>query len=41
MLQLEPRQTPGADVEPAGPGHWRLSLPAGPAGHYRWAQRDD
>jgi hypothetical protein len=40
-LELESRSTPGASVEALGPGHWRLSVPAGPAGRYRWAQLDD
>ena len=39
--ELEARRTPGADVEAFGPGHWRLTIPPGPAGRYRWAQLDD
>ena len=38
---LFPRTTPGAAVERVPDGGWRLSLPAGPAGRYRWAQLDD
>jgi hypothetical protein len=40
-LTLFPRLTPGATVEPLGESHWLLSIPAGPAGRYRWAQLDD
>ncbi len=39
-LQLERRSTPGAEVQALAHG-WRLSIPAGPAGTYRWAQLDD
>src|SRR5437879_6259384 len=39
--KLRPRTTPGADVETIAPGHWRLTMPAGPAGRYRLAQLDD
>jgi hypothetical protein len=38
---LVPRQTPGAQVSATGPAAWRLSIPAGPAGQYRWAQLDN
>ena len=38
--QLAPRTTAGAAVTPL-PGGWRLSIPSGPAGAYRWAQLDD
>ncbi len=41
MLELRERRVPGAQIETMGPGHWRLSIPAGPAGRYRWAQLDD
>lgn len=40
IAQLAPRTTAGAAVTPL-PGGWRLSLPPGPAGVYRWAQLDD
>ena len=40
-FKAEPRTTPGAQVASAGPGAWRLSIPAGPAGAYRLAQLDD
>jgi hypothetical protein len=39
-VRLTPRATPGASVAPIE-GGWRLSIPAGPAGVYRWAQLDD
>jgi hypothetical protein len=39
--ELHPRTTPGATVEPLGPRRWRLTIPAGPPGRYRWAQLDD
>ena len=35
------RQSGGGAVESLRPGAWRLSLPAGPAKAYRWAQLDD
>lgn len=41
LTELESHATPGADVSLLGPGHWRLSIPAGPAGRYRYAQLDD
>lgn len=41
MAELFPRQTPGARVIETSPGEWRLSIPAGSAGAYRWAQLDD
>lgn len=34
-------KTEGAAVEEINPGHWRLHIPAGPAGTYRLAQFDD
>lgn len=40
-LDLQSRSTPGAEVQPLASGHWRLAIPAGPAGRYRWAQLDD
>src|SRR2546427_795796 len=39
--ELRPRTTRGAQVETIAPGHWRLTIPAGPAGRYRLAQLDD
>lgn len=41
MAELFPRRTPGAQVTETSPGEWRLSIPSGPAGVYRWAQLDD
>lgn len=38
---LKPSVTPGAWVEMVGKDCWRLSIPAGPAGHYRLAELDD
>lgn len=38
---LQPRQTPGASVLETGPGRWRMQIPGGPGGAYRWAQLDD
>jgi hypothetical protein len=38
---LQPRNTPGAEVREVAPGHWRLSIPGGPASRYRLAQLDD
>jgi hypothetical protein len=35
------RQTGGGAVQEGEPGAWRLSIPAGPAKAYRWAQLDD
>lgn len=40
-FSLQPRQTGGGQVREIEPGGWRLSLPGGPAGQYRWAQLDD
>lgn len=34
-------KTAGTGVEEINPGHWRLHIPAGPAGSYRLAQFDD
>jgi hypothetical protein len=39
--RLKPSVTPGARVEPIDVAHWRLSIPAGPAGFYRLAELDD
>jgi len=41
LLTLFPRLTPGSSVEALEDGHWLLTIPAGPAGKYRWAQLDD
>ena len=38
---LGQRTTPGAGVESHGPSAWRLVIPPGPAGVYRWSQLDD
>jgi hypothetical protein len=38
---LKTSVTPGARVENPGEAHWRLSIPAGPAGSYRLAELDD
>ncbi len=39
--KLRPKHTAGAKVEESAPGHFRLSIPGGPAGAYRLAQLDD
>lgn len=39
--ELEGRASAGAEVALLAPGHWRLSIPSGPAGQYRLAQLDD
>lgn len=41
MNGLRVRKTPGSEVIELSPGSWRLSLPPGKAGAYRWAQLDD
>ena len=41
FVPLFPRCTPGAAVGQPAPETWRLCIPAGPAGAYRWAQVDD
>lgn len=41
MLHLTPREARGAQVQELGANAWRLTVPAGPAGHYRLAQLDD
>jgi hypothetical protein len=38
---LQVRTTPGAQVTEYAAGMWRLSIPGGPGGCYRWAQLDD
>ncbi len=38
---LHARQTPGAQVVELTPGRWRMQIPAGTGGSYRWAQLDD
>lgn len=40
-LDLRARTTPGSQVSQVAEGIWRLAIPAGPAGRYRWAQLDD
>jgi len=41
-LTLSPRTQAGGQVNrDAGADGWRLSIPPGPAGRYRWAQLDD
>ena len=39
--ELHTRVTLGASVRAAATDQWRLSIPAGPGGRYRWAQLDD
>lgn len=41
MLDLKTRTTPGAEANEGQSGSWRLSIPAGNGGAYRWAQLDD
>jgi hypothetical protein len=41
MPELKKRFSPGSIVEQTGSDQWRLSIPSGPAGKYRWAQLDD
>jgi hypothetical protein len=41
MNNLRIRKTPGSEISETAPGDWKLSLPAGKAGAYRWAQLDD
>lgn len=40
-IHLQPRQANGGAVRRTPTGGWQLSIPAGPAGQYRWAQVDD
>ena len=40
-MNLRPRTTPNAEVCSLGDTGWRLTLPPGPEGEYRWAQLDD
>jgi hypothetical protein len=40
-MNLQVRTAHGGTVEEIEPGHWRLSMPAGPDSQYRWAQLDD
>jgi hypothetical protein len=40
-VDLKPRQTAGASVTQLSADHWQLTIPAGPASVYRWAQLDD
>ena len=39
--ELHARHTPGATIEELTPGGYRLTIPGGLAGTYRWAQLDD
>lgn len=39
--ELQVRQRGGALIREAGSAMWRLELPPGPSGVYRWAQLDD
>jgi hypothetical protein len=41
ITNLQTRTTKGAAVTTLGEMHWRLEIPAGPGGQYRWAQLDD
>ena len=41
MDKLASRTTQGSNVEKQASGIWRLSIPAGKEGKYRWAQLDD
>jgi hypothetical protein len=38
---LQNRKNAGASISEIQEGRWRLEIPAGPAGAYRWAQLDD
>lgn len=38
---LQVRENAGGTVREVSPGSWRLEIPAGPGGTYRWAQLDD
>ena len=40
-MDLRPRTTPNAEVCRSGYTGWRLTLPPGSEGEYRWAQLDD
>ena len=40
-LSFESRENEGGTVRETAPGLWRLEIPAGPGGRYRWAQLDD
>jgi hypothetical protein len=40
-LNLQPKITPGGEIETSGPGNFRLSIEHGKAGVYRLAQLDD
>jgi len=40
-MDLRPRTTPNAKVSQSGSINWKLHLPTGPEGQYRWAQLDD
>ena len=40
-IDLHSRTTPGSQAAQGEDGIWRLAIPAGRAGRYRWAQLDD
>jgi len=40
-LELKPYKATGGCIEEISPGTWRLSIPSGPCGEYRWAQLDN
>ena len=40
-IDLHSRGTPGSQAAQGEDGIWRLAIPAGRAGRYRWAQLDD
>lgn len=40
-MDLETRTTNGARAAEINPGHWKLTIPSGEAGQYRWSQLDD
>jgi len=40
-MELRIRAANGGEVTQSAPGRWLYRIPAGPAGSYRWAQRDD
>ncbi len=41
ITTLHPRYSGGGKVKKMAEGAWRLEIPAGPGGVYRWAQLDD
>ncbi len=40
-MELQTRAANGGEVLETAPDRWLYRIPAGPAGAYRWAQRDD